>query len=143
MLSDAKWFRVSKPTESGDNWVLRVNNLKKIHKMLTRYYDEVLNLSTANLTSPNLNAIAKENNIDELINLCKLIVTAAVQCERRQTYIVEIQRLEPEVQQVLMLSIEEVMAVVVSNVMDAESEMLFSPTASRIDASARLDMNDV
>ena len=93
----------------GDNWVLKFNNLKKLYKLIQRFYEEVLEASTHNLESPNLNAIAKDGDVGELLKLCRLVVALAVQCENNQIYIEKIQGLSQRSQHALMLSIEQVM----------------------------------
>ena len=94
------------------NWVLMFNNLKKIYKVLTRYYEEVLGFPagfpSGALSVPNLNAIAKENDLNELARLFQLTVAMAVQCQRNQVYIEKIQSLSQESQHALMVTIEEV-----------------------------------
>ncbi|RKP05966.1 HOOK-domain-containing protein, partial [Thamnocephalis sphaerospora] len=121
---DPKWFKMSKPTDSGDNWVLKFNNLKKIYKVLTRYYEEVFGFNAGDLDTPNLNAVAKDNDVDELVKLCQLIIAIAVQCERNQVYIEKIQALSNTAQHSLMVAIEQVMSQAPADNGDAESEMI-------------------
>jgi protein HOOK3 len=92
--------------------VLKFNNLKKIYKVLTRYYEEVLGFPAGfpagALAVPNLNAIARDNDLAELVRLLQLVIALAVQCPRNQVYIEKIQSLSQESQHALMLAIEEV-----------------------------------
>ncbi|KAJ2819179.1 hypothetical protein FBU31_005623, partial [Coemansia sp. 'formosensis'] len=106
----------------GDNWVLKMNNLKKLYKLVTRYYEEVLGYPTSNLAEPNLAAIAKNEEADELLKLCHLILTLAVQCERNQVYIGKIMSLGEEDQRSLMVSIESVLAQLGSAEPDGEAD---------------------
>lgn len=92
----------------GDNWVHKYNNLKKLYKLITRYLEEKLGQSLANLDPPNLNAIAKDGDEHEVLKLCELVMAIAVQCERNQYYIQKIQFLPQESQHALMLSLEQV-----------------------------------
>ncbi|KAI9595395.1 HOOK protein-domain-containing protein [Syncephalis fuscata] len=143
---DPKWFKTSKPTEINGNWVLTFNNLKKIYKVLTRYYEEILGFPAGfpagALAVPNLNAIAKENDLVELVKLFQLIIAMAVQCGRNQVYIEKIQSLSQESQHALMVTIEEVMSSLASENADAESDLLFSPTVSRTDAASTFDITE-
>ncbi|KAJ1664553.1 hypothetical protein IW140_000977 [Coemansia sp. RSA 1813] len=107
---DRQWFKSIRSADIGDNWVLKLNNLKKLYKLVTQYYEEVLGYPASNLAEPNLSAIAKEGNGDELLKLCHLILTLAVQCERNQVYIGKIMSLGEEDQRSLMVSIESVLA---------------------------------
>lgn len=92
----------------GENWVLKFNNLKKLHKLVSRYYEEVMGRDIENLLPINLNSIAKDDDIRETIKLCQLIICIAVQCHKNQIYIGKIQSLSQQSQHALMLSIEEV-----------------------------------
>ncbi|KAJ2381478.1 hypothetical protein GGI23_007574, partial [Coemansia sp. RSA 2559] len=107
---DRQWFKSIRSADIGDNWVLKLNNLKKLYKLVTRYYEEVLGYPTSNLAEPNLSTIAKDGDSDELLKLCHLILTLAVQCERNQVYIGKIMSLGEEDQRSLMVSIESVLA---------------------------------
>ncbi|KAJ2042123.1 hypothetical protein GGI08_007821, partial [Coemansia sp. S2] len=99
-----------------------MNNLKKLYKLVTRYYEEVLGYPTSNLAEPNLGAIAKNEEADELLKLCHLILTLAVQCERNQVYIGKIMSLGEEDQRSLMVSIESVLAQLGSAEPDGEAD---------------------
>ncbi|KAL1917218.1 uncharacterized protein VTP21DRAFT_4874 [Calcarisporiella thermophila] len=106
---DPKWFKAIRQADIGDNWVLKFNNLKKLHKLVTRFFEEVLGQSTQALEPPNLNLIAKEADAGELLKLCQLVIALAVQSENNQIYIERIQGLSQRAQHTLMLSIEQVM----------------------------------
>ncbi|KAF9965329.1 hypothetical protein BGZ70_005042 [Mortierella alpina] len=105
---DPKWFKLIRSADMGDNWVHRYNNLKKLHKLVTRYLEEKLRQSLTKLDPPNLNAIAKDGDALEVLKLCELIIAVAVQCERNQEYIQKIQSLQPSSQHALMLSLEQI-----------------------------------
>ncbi|TPX64856.1 hypothetical protein SpCBS45565_g05607 [Spizellomyces sp. 'palustris'] len=108
--SDPQWFKAARAAEYGDNWVLRFNGLKKLHKLLMGYYEEVLGQNSAGLETPNLTAIARDADILELLKLAQLVIALAVQCENNQRYVMKIQSLSQDSQHALMLSIETVMA---------------------------------
>ncbi|KAG0326064.1 hypothetical protein BGZ99_010203 [Dissophora globulifera] len=105
---DPKWFKLIRSADMGDNWVHKYNNLKKLHKLVTRYLEEKLSQSVANLDPPNLNAIAKDGDVIETLKLCELVIAVAVQCDRNQYYIQKIQTLPQTVQRTLMLSLESI-----------------------------------
>ena len=90
------------------SWVMRLNNQKRIHKLITRYFDEVLGQDPELLPSIDLAAIAKHANPLELLRMCQFIVAIAVQCDNNRVYIDMIQSLTQKSQHALMLSIEEV-----------------------------------
>lgn len=90
------------------SWVMRLNNQKRIHKLITRYFDEVLGQDPELLPSIDLAAIAKHANPSELLRMCQFIVAIAVQCDNNRVYIDMIQSLSQKSQHALMLSIEEV-----------------------------------
>ncbi|KAJ1675411.1 hypothetical protein EV182_001319, partial [Spiromyces aspiralis] len=106
---DPQWFKQIRSTDIGDNWVLKFNNLKKLHRLIVRYYEEVLGYPTVRLEAPNLNAIAKESDHMELLKLCNLVLTLAVQCEKNEKYIGMIMQLDESDQRALMVAIEGMM----------------------------------
>lgn len=89
--------------------MLKLNNLKKLYKLLTRYYEEILGQPTHNLDVPNLTSIARDNDLSEMVKLSQLIVALAVQCERNTVYIEKIQGLSQKSQHAMMLAIEQVL----------------------------------
>ncbi|KAJ1818000.1 hypothetical protein LPJ56_003940, partial [Coemansia sp. RSA 2599] len=106
----------------GDNWILKMNNLKKLYKLVTKYYEDVLGYPASNLAEPNLAAIAKNEDPEELLKLCHLVLTLAVQCERNQVYIGKIMSLDEDDQRSLMVSIESVLAQLGSAEPDTEAD---------------------
>ncbi|KAJ3066820.1 hypothetical protein HDU98_009918, partial [Podochytrium sp. JEL0797] len=107
---DPQWFKSRTPTDLGDNWVLKFNGLKKTYKLVTSYYEEVLGQTHIQVIAvPNLTAIARDDDTEEVLKFAQLIVTMAVQCEHNQKHIERIQELQPESQHALMLAIEQIM----------------------------------
>ena len=88
--------------------MLRFNNLKKLHKLIVRYYEEILGQDIESIPSVNLNAIAKDADTKDLLRLCQLVVALAVQSDNNNMYIEMIQSLTQKSQHALMVSIEEV-----------------------------------
>ncbi|KAJ2779896.1 hypothetical protein H4R18_003752 [Coemansia javaensis] len=107
---DRQWFKSIRSADIGDNWVLKLNNLKKLYKLVTRYYEEVLGYPASSLAEPSLPAIAKSEDPGELLKLCQLVLTLAVQCENNSVYIGKITTLNEDDQRCLMVSIESVLA---------------------------------
>ncbi|GAA5915042.1 uncharacterized protein JCM6883_004222 [Sporobolomyces salmoneus] len=104
-----------------ENWVLRFNGLKRLYKLLIRYFEDVLSSSTTELHTPNLQLVAKggetrnseteeSSSLDEVCKLIGLVLALAVQSERKLEFIETIQGLEEWVQRELMYSIEQVMS---------------------------------
>ncbi|KAJ3104069.1 hypothetical protein HK100_004106, partial [Physocladia obscura] len=109
---DPLWFKKGRGValDTGDNWVLRFNALKKTYKLMTTYYEEVLAQPYVRLLpAPNLTAIARDNDSLETLSLSVLVITLAVQSENNQQHIARIQHLAPEQQHALMLAIEQIM----------------------------------
>ncbi|KAH8550017.1 hypothetical protein BGW37DRAFT_428270 [Umbelopsis sp. PMI_123] len=105
---DPTWFKALSPvTDTSDNWMLRFNNLKKLHKLIVRYYEEILGQDIESIPSVNLNAIAKDADTKDLLRLCQLVVALAVQSDNNNMYIEMIQSLTQKSQHALMVSIEE------------------------------------
>ncbi|KAG0360150.1 hypothetical protein BG005_011381 [Podila minutissima] len=140
---DPKWFKLIRSAEMGDNWVHKYNNLKKLHKLVTRYIEEKLGQSLSELDPPNLNAIAKVGDTIEVLKLCELVIAIAVQCERNQHYIHKIQSLPHTSQHALMLSLEQIMAALNSGLRSAkESEIEVIPMEQQI-AQLRMECDDL
>uniref|UniRef100_A0A667XK80 Hook microtubule-tethering protein 1 n=1 Tax=Myripristis murdjan TaxID=586833 RepID=A0A667XK80_9TELE len=95
-------------TDVGDNWRLKMNNLKKILQMMVDYYNEVLAQQISDFPLPDLALVAEHSDPVELGRLLQLILGCAVKCERKQEYIQIIMTLEESVQHVVMTAIQEV-----------------------------------
>ncbi|EPB89174.1 hypothetical protein HMPREF1544_04041 [Mucor circinelloides 1006PhL] len=106
---DPKWFKQIKQTETASNWVVRFNNQKKLHKLITRYFEDIVGQDPELLPTVNLTAIAKDADLHELLLMCQLVIAIAVQSDNNKVYIEMIQSLSQKSQHALMVSIEEVM----------------------------------
>jgi hypothetical protein len=88
--------------------VVRFNNQKKLHKLITRYFEDIVGQDPELLPTVNLTAIAKDADLHELLLMCQLVIAIAVQSDNNKTYIEMIQSLTQKSQHALMVSIEEV-----------------------------------
>ncbi|CAO3669577.1 unnamed protein product [Umbelopsis ramanniana] len=135
---DPTWFKALSPvTETSDNWMLRFNNLKKLHKLIVRYYEEILGQDIESIPSVNLNAIAKDADTKDLLRLCQLVVALAVQSDNNNMYIEMIQSLTQKSQHALMVSIEEIMSQIndVDGTLNDESEDTVSYSSTPLASS--------
>ncbi|RCH81335.1 hypothetical protein CU097_002063, partial [Rhizopus azygosporus] len=130
---DPKWFKQITATESAGNWVVRFNNQKKLHKSITRYFEEIIGQDPELLPSVNLSAIAKDADSHELLLMCQLVIAIAVQSDNNRTYIEMIQSLSQKSQHALMVSIEEVM-----NHFNTEPDISSNPRLSCISGHSSL-----
>uniref|UniRef100_A0A8C5BFP4 Hook microtubule-tethering protein 1 n=1 Tax=Gadus morhua TaxID=8049 RepID=A0A8C5BFP4_GADMO len=110
--SDSVWFSKSwlgriKP-DVGDNWRLKMNNLKKILQMMVDYYNEVLGEQMSDFPLPDVALVAEHTDPLNTGRLLQLILGCAVKCDRKQEYIQIIMTLEESVQHVVMTAIQEV-----------------------------------
>ncbi|XP_054896023.1 protein Hook homolog 3 isoform X4 [Poeciliopsis prolifica] len=103
------WITRIKP-EAGDNWRLKVSNLKKILKGILDYYQEVLGQHINDFTVPDVNLIGEHSDAAELGRMLQLILGCAVNCEQKQEYIQTIMVMEESVQHVVMTAIQELMS---------------------------------
>ncbi|XP_014886604.1 protein Hook homolog 3 isoform X3 [Poecilia latipinna] len=103
------WITRIKP-EAGDNWRLKVSNLKKILKGILDYYQEVLGQQINDFTLPDVNLIGEHADAAELGRMLQLILGCAVNCEQKQEYIQTIMVMEESVQHVVMTAIQELMS---------------------------------
>ncbi|XP_031430210.1 protein Hook homolog 1 [Clupea harengus] len=94
----------------GENWRLKMNNLKKILQMMVDYYNEILSQQISDFPLPDLVRVAEHSDPEELGRLLQLILGCAVKCDRKQEYIQVIMTLEESVQHVVMTAIQELMS---------------------------------
>ncbi|KIJ99580.1 hypothetical protein K443DRAFT_679841 [Laccaria amethystina LaAM-08-1] len=115
-LVDGAYFRQSaRPSaQPSDNWVLRFSSLKRLYRLMTQYFADVLQKPTSSLDVPDLQAIAKDHNLPAVLTLCRLTLVIGVQCEKNKEFIDKIQGLSEADQHHLMRAIEQVMAKIAS-----------------------------
>ncbi|KAJ7756771.1 HOOK protein-domain-containing protein [Mycena maculata] len=111
-LVDADYFRQStRPSaQPSDNWVLRFSSLKRLYRLMTQYFADVLQKPTSGLDVPDLQAIAKDHAVQATLIMCRLTIAIGVQCEKNKEFIDKIQGLSETDQHFLMKAIEQVMA---------------------------------
>uniref|UniRef100_A0A671S080 Protein Hook homolog 3-like n=1 Tax=Sinocyclocheilus anshuiensis TaxID=1608454 RepID=A0A671S080_9TELE len=103
------WISRIKP-DVGDNWRLKISNLKKILKGILDYNHEVLGQQINDFTLPDVSLIAEHSDSAELGRMLQLILGCAVNCEKKQEYIQTIMMMEESVQHVVMTAIQELMS---------------------------------
>nr|XP_023965048.2 protein Hook homolog 3 isoform X5 [Chrysemys picta bellii] len=106
---DDNWLSRIK-TEVGDNWRLKISNLKKILKGILDYNHEILGQQINDFTLPDVNLIGEHSDVAELGRMLQLILGCAVNCEQKQEYIQTIMMMEESVQHVVMTAIQELMS---------------------------------
>ncbi|KAK9975462.1 hypothetical protein ABG768_023501 [Culter alburnus] len=94
----------------GDNWRLKISNLKKILKGILDYNHEILGQQINDFTLPDVSLIAEHSDAAELGRMLQLILGCAVNCEQKQEYIQTIMMMEESVQHVVMTAIQELMS---------------------------------
>uniref|UniRef100_A0AAY4A7P8 Calponin-homology (CH) domain-containing protein n=1 Tax=Denticeps clupeoides TaxID=299321 RepID=A0AAY4A7P8_9TELE len=97
-------------SEVGDNWRLKVSNLKKILKGILDYNHEILGQQINDFTLPDVSLIGEHSDPAELGRMLQLILGCAVNCEQKQEYIQTIMMMEESVQHVVMTAIQELMS---------------------------------
>ncbi|XP_062336501.1 protein Hook homolog 2-like isoform X2 [Osmerus eperlanus] len=111
---DPSWFneawlgRIKE--ESGDNWRLKVSNLRKILQSLLEYYHDVLGHQVLEAHLPDVSLIGEMGDEAELGKLVQLVLGCAVSGEKKQEQIQQIMTLEESVQHVVMAAIQELLA---------------------------------
>ncbi|XP_047672060.1 protein Hook homolog 2 isoform X2 [Tachysurus fulvidraco] len=110
---DASWFnetwlgRIKE--ETGDNWRIKVSNLKKILQSMLEYYHDVLGQQVGDEHIPDVSLIGEMEDVTELGRLVQLVLGCAVSCEKKQEHIQQIMTLEESVQHVVMTAIQELL----------------------------------
>jgi protein HOOK3 len=109
-FSDSEYFRQpNRPSpQLSENWVLRFSALKRLYRLLTQYFSDVLNQFTSSLEVPDLQAMAKDSNVKATLIMCRLTIAIAVQCDNNKLIIEKIQGLSEINQHYLMKAIEQV-----------------------------------
>ncbi|EJD53364.1 HOOK-domain-containing protein, partial [Auricularia subglabra TFB-10046 SS5] len=107
---DAEYFgKISRPAvHHADNWALRFNSLKRLFRLINQYYADVLHQPATAIQVPNLQAIAQDYNLEEMLIMCRLTIAIAVQSEKNKSVIERIQKLNDGDQHALMKAIEQV-----------------------------------
>ncbi|XP_073517253.1 protein Hook homolog 3 isoform X1 [Phyllobates terribilis] len=106
---DDNWLNRIK-TDVGDNWRLKISNLKKILKGILDYNHEVLGHQINDFTLPDVSLVGEHSDASELGRMLQLILGCAVKCEQKQEYIQTIMMMEESVQHVVMTAIQELMS---------------------------------
>ncbi|KAM3939338.1 protein Hook homolog 3 isoform 1-T1 [Leptodactylus fuscus] len=106
---DENWLNRIK-TDVGDNWRLKISNLKKILKGILDYNHEILGHQINDFTLPDVNLVGEHSDASELGRMLQLILGCAVKCEQKQEYIQTIMMMEESVQHVVMTAIQELMS---------------------------------
>lgn len=92
--------------QESSNWVSRFNNLKRLHRLLTK------ELATLNVrirrsrAAPNLSLVAKDASTGEIIKLLELLLLVAVAGDQRTKFVQRIASLSQKSQTILMKGIE-------------------------------------
>ncbi|CAK1602238.1 unnamed protein product [Parnassius mnemosyne] len=94
-------------TDVGHNWRLKVSNLKKILEGVVDYHQDILNLSLQELSRPDVINIAENADPADLGRLLQLVLSCAVNCNKKEEYITRIMELELSCQRSIMQAIQE------------------------------------
>ncbi|XP_071799501.1 protein Hook homolog 3-like isoform X1 [Asterias amurensis] len=106
---NAGWYgRIKK--EVGDNWRIRVSNLKKVLEGVLDFYNDVLGQQIRDFKHPDVSKIAERRDLAEMGRLLQLVLGCAVNCEHKEEYINVIMGMEESVQHAVMNAIQELMS---------------------------------
>lgn len=94
-------------TDVGDNWRLKMSNVRKVIELIYDYYADLLNLSLTDFPRPEAQRIAEKNDEIELGRLLQLILGCAVNCLQKQDYITQIMDLEESLQRNIMTALQD------------------------------------
>ncbi|XP_073957936.1 protein hook-like [Choristoneura fumiferana] len=94
-------------TDVAHNWRLKVSNLKKILEGVVDYHQDILNLSLQEFSRPDVVNIAEHADPSDLGRLLQLVLSCAVNCEKKEEYITRIMELELSCQRSIMQAIQE------------------------------------
>ncbi|CAH2272923.1 Hook homolog 2 isoform X2 [Pelobates cultripes] len=111
---DSSWFndawlmRIKKDT--GENWRLKVSNLKRILQSVLEYYQDVLGHPVSDDHIPDVGLIGEFSNVAELRKMVQLVLGCAISCDKKEEHIQQIMTLGESVQQAVMESIQELLS---------------------------------
>ena len=88
---------------------------------MTQYFSDVLHQPTSALEVPDLQAMAKDNDVRAMLIMCRLTIAIAVQCEMNKEVIEKIQSLTETEQHSLMKAIEQVRRILLPLIPEVES----------------------
>ncbi|XP_028158802.1 protein hook-like [Ostrinia furnacalis] len=94
-------------TDVGNNWRLKVSNLKKILEGVVDYHQDILNLSLQEFSRPDVVNIAETADQSDLGRLLQLVLSCAVNCIKKEEYITRIMEMELSCQRSIMQAIQE------------------------------------
>jgi len=81
----------------GDNWALKATNLKKLLRNLEEFYHEELQKdSDFESVSTHINAIAKGEDLDNIVTFVELIAVAVTSCEDKDVFVSRMMEMDPE-----------------------------------------------
>lgn len=104
-------------TDTGNNWRLKLSNLKKILEQVLDYYQEYFNQPLVDFKKPDVTKIGDQGDPLETGRLLQLILGCAVNSTNKQMYIERIMLMAESEQRVLMECIQE---------LDSERALSFS-----------------
>ncbi|CAG9796482.1 unnamed protein product [Diatraea saccharalis] len=93
-------------TDVGNNWRLKVSNLKKILEGVVDYHQDILNLSLQEFSRPDVVNIAETADQSDLGRLLQLVLSCAVNCIKKEGYITRIMEMELSCQRSIMQAIQ-------------------------------------
>ncbi|XP_077326523.1 protein Hook homolog 2 isoform X2 [Lithobates pipiens] len=103
------WLMRIKP-DTGDNWRMKVNNLKKVLQSVLEYYHDVLGHPVSEDRIPDVTLIGEFSNTAELRKMVQLVLGCAISCDKKEEHIQQIMTLGESVQQAVMESIQELLS---------------------------------
>ncbi|KAJ3728886.1 hypothetical protein C8R42DRAFT_279611 [Lentinula raphanica] len=111
-LVDSDYFRPTTrmTAQNADNWVLWFSSLKRLYRLMTQYFSDVIQKPTNGLDVPDLQAMAKNADETATLVMCRLTIAIGVQCEKNKVFIDKIQGLSQTDQHHLMRVIEQIMS---------------------------------
>ncbi|XP_034262489.1 protein Hook homolog 2 isoform X1 [Pantherophis guttatus] len=131
---DPSWFNetwlLRIKDDTGDNWRLKVSNLKKVLQSVVEYSQDVLGHQVPEQLLPDVALVGELSDPAELGKLLQLVLGCAISCEKKQDYIQQIMTLEESVQHVVMTAIQELLT-------KDSSDTLSSETYGNFDSQSR------
>ncbi|KDN48758.1 hypothetical protein RSAG8_02745, partial [Rhizoctonia solani AG-8 WAC10335] len=107
---EEEYFHSPPRSQQSENWVIRFGQLKRLFRLITQYFVDVLHRQAAELEVPDLQAIAQNHDALHTLVLCRLTIAISVQGKKNSEVIAGIQKLPQAEQRAIMTAIEKVMS---------------------------------
>lgn len=130
-------------TDVGQNWRLKISNVKKVIQGVLDYYMDVLSIILSEDARPEVQRLAEQSDPHELGRLLQLILGCAVNCNRKQEYITQIMELEESLQRNIMQALQDLEEIWQGSGASQRNSIGFETSSATVPGTAAVDSKNV